>query len=256
MAAALTPSPASNNKQWWPRLLSNKESASRPPASKLYSDISSSVRRQHTGAASKPFMTSVTNPNPTSHNAFMSSKSSSRFNLAAVIGFGSRSKKQQPVDIQEPPEHIRSLLVSKSNSNKDFNRSPWPLASPDPSLSRGLLSSASTVSTDGPLTPADDPPSPSPSTSYQQSLMTLTDTDPFSSAAPLNDRRLSAHSDKSLSRRLMQKIDGKSTKTNSRLPIGEGPRKEGRDRSATLPARTRCVQFWIVAACYLGVSLL
>ena len=74
-------------------------------------------------------------------------------------------------------------------------------------------------------------------------MMTLTDfRDPFAATSPLSERRSSTHSDRSLSKRLMQKIDGKTTKTSIRVSTADSAKKkESRDRSSTLPSRGRYV---------------
>ncbi|KAF8521290.1 hypothetical protein JB92DRAFT_1817334 [Gautieria morchelliformis] len=232
MAMALAP-PSSNTKHWWPRLSPSKEPSSLPPTINLYDGPRS---RPHTVSGTKPsLMNSVTTPNATSSNAF--TPKSSRFNLAAVIGFGSKSKRQQHVDLSDPPSQIRSLPTPKPSTHREWGT---PHSSTNPRLSHGIASSgsgASRTSTDGPLTPADIPSSPSSRTSYQHSLMTLTDLpDPFASAIHLDERRSSAHSDKSL-RRFLQKIDGKTPKTSTRLPMGDASKKDSRARSTTLPSR-------------------
>ena len=203
MATTLTPSP--NTKHWWPRITAGRVN----DQEHLFTAVNIGGPPQTSSGISRPaWMVPVMNLSSTSFSS--SNKSSSRFNLAAV--FGSKSKRRHPVDIQDPPSHIRSLPDTHSD--------------PTRRLSRAATSTSATPS---------DPPPPS---------FGLTDlTDPFISTSPLTDRRSSTHSDKSLSKRLIHKIDPKAAKSITRLPLGEPSpkRRESRDRSSTLPSRAKCV---------------
>lgn len=208
MATTLTPSP--NTKHWWPRITAGRLNHHNDQEH-LFTALNIGGRPQtSSGTSRSAWMVPVMNLSSTS---FSSSNKSSRFNLAAV--FGSKSKRRHPVDIQDPPSHIRSLPDTHSDPTRRLSRA---------------VTSTSGASTDAPLTPSDPPPS-----------FGLTDlTDPFISTSPLSDRRSSTHSDKSLSKRL---IHTKTTKSITRLPVGEPSpkRRESRDRSSTLPSRAKCV---------------
>lgn len=144
----------------------------------------------------------------------------------------------------------------------------------NPRFSRGVSSTSGTscASTDGPLTPSDDP-----RVSYQHSMMSLSESvNPFSLSSKsistnqialppnyVDDKRYSAQSDKSLGRRIKERLNGdrdgnrtvsftssgnKVSKTPDLFiptpPLGakRNDKHHVRERSLTLPpSRVRCV---------------
>ncbi|KAF8516111.1 hypothetical protein BU17DRAFT_92947 [Hysterangium stoloniferum] len=229
---------ATSTSTWWPR----------PPTTTVMTPMIDSQSSK-----------SLPSSNPSS---FSPSTSKSRFNLAAVIGFRSRSLKHQhavEIQVQDPPHRSR------------YDRDA-PNSSLNPRFSKGASSKStiSRASTDGPLTPADDHRA-----SSQHSLMTLTDTadpfavpsahalfpasskdhhhlpHPFSAVSvltpPAVDRRLSANSERSIGRRIRDRIGGGDNPKGKQvhLPIGNQVHLPGqvgrnsRERSMTMPGRVR-----------------
>ncbi|KIJ37695.1 hypothetical protein M422DRAFT_50277 [Sphaerobolus stellatus SS14] len=187
---------------------------------------------------------SVTSPKQTS---FTPSTNKSRFKFATIIGFPSKSKKQLvSPEIQAPPEEYQPFKLDIPSGNNKDNRqrakSSATASQNDSSnrYSRGVASSKSGTSresTEGPLTPSDDP-----QVSYQHSLMTLTDIhDPFSAIAiSPSVKRQSSHSEKSIGRRIMNRIDIGRTKPNNHDVPSPNWNNSGFDsRNTSLPSQTK-----------------
>ncbi|GJJ09737.1 hypothetical protein Clacol_003961 [Clathrus columnatus] len=170
----------------------------------------------------------------------LTSPNKPRFNLSSVIRFGTKSKKNRVTDIiQDPPEDLYAIPISVPVSKLQHKASDLNLESNiNPRFSRGVSSTSGTsrASTDGPLTPSDDL-----RMSYQHSLMTLSDgIDPSATSAKsghADEKRQSTHSDKSLKRRIKDRLNGdRDTNKSSSLTGRNDKQPASKERSSITPS--------------------